>query len=128
MSWPGIWASESRGIESFLTLPTPARMTRIESARPGPAWVWSIESPARLSEPSTSTLLPVARLLAPPVSASSAVLDTPVWVWALTMKITNDRSSQPPTASATHFATRLPVIGSRSEGCPGRLSRPGRLR
>ena len=39
-------------------------MTRIESARPGPAWLWSIESPVRLSEPSTSTLLPVSEAVA----------------------------------------------------------------
>ncbi len=104
-------------------------MTRIESARPGPAWLSSIESPARLSEPSTSTLLPVRRLLPPPVSASSAVLDTPVCVWALTMKSTNENSSQPPTATATHFATRFPVIGPAVGRARAEASRdPGWLR
>jgi hypothetical protein len=119
--WPGISASVSRGIESLRTLPRPARTSMIESAREGPVCDSSIDSPVRLSEPSTRIVLPPSML--PPLdSARSASGDTPSWIWALIMNRTSDSSSQPAIASATHLSTRPGVIGLRSRSRSG--SRP----
>ena len=74
----------------------------IVSAREGPCWDSSMDSPVRASEPSTRIVLPESRL--PSLdSARSALSDTPSWVWALTRNSTSDRSSQPTTASTIHL-------------------------
>ena len=66
----------------------------IVSAREGPCWDSSIESPVRASDPSTRIVLPESRL--PSLdSARFALSDTPSSVWALTRNSTSDRSSQP---------------------------------
>ena len=94
---PGISAEESRGIESLRTLPNWARTSMIESARPGPPWVSSIESPLRSSEPSTRIVAPLKRLPLP-FSASSASEDTPPSSWALTKNSTSESRIQPSDA------------------------------
>ena len=93
----------------------------IESARAGPDWLSSIESPPRASEPSTRIVLPVSSEPLPS-SACLASSGIPSWVWALIMNSTSDSSSQPAIASRTHLTTRPTVIWPGSRGSRGRPS------
>lgn len=94
------------------------------SARPpSPAVVSAF--PGRSSEPITRTVLPVRRV-PPGDSASSALSETPLVVWALMKNSTADRITQPTITARTPVITLRRVLQPRLAGSRRRPSRLGR--
>ena len=106
-----MWATVSRGIESRRETPPPIRHSMIVSERLPLSLVLAPASwvpLGRWSVPSTSTVSVPVIMFEPEASAlvAEAGSEPPLWVEALTMKSTNDSSSQATIASASHLSTR----------------------